>query len=239
MLVEDRLFDKINEFQKTPLENLAQVQKLVVPLPIMVWIAGKNGLCKWCNELWQQLTNRSLESEIGQKWIKAIHPEDRSRCSEIYYHAFISKREFQIEHRIINFNGDSKRVLSTGEPYYTTTGFFNGYLIYSIEITEQKLKLPEAERITDEQLTEFLNSIALHLHKPLTRIKTATKLISLALSNSTFMVSAQQDRQKILAWLQILQEDCEREISLVDSFTSSPILKSLLRDLAESSQIFF
>lgn len=239
MLVENRLFDRSGESQQTPLENLAQFQKLATPLPIIVWIAGKNGLCKWCNELWQQLTNRSLESEIGQKWIEAIHPEDRSRCSESYHYAFISEREFQIEHRVIDFSGDSKKVLSTGKPCYTATGFFNGYLIYSIEIAEQKLKLPEAERISDEQLTEFLNSIALHLHKPLTRIKTATKLISLALSNSTSMLSAQQDRQKILAWLQILQEDCEREISLVDSFTSSPILKSLLRDLAESSQIFF
>jgi hypothetical protein len=238
MLVKDCGFDKIAESQKIPLENLAEFQELAALLPIVVWIAGRNGLCKWCNELWQQLTNRSLEEEIGQKWIEAIHPEDRSRCSQSYYYAFISEREFQIEHRVINFNGDSKRVLSTGKPYYTATGFFNGYIIYSIEIAEQKSKLPEAERISDEQLTELLNSIALHLHKPLTRIKTATKLISLALSDSNSLLSAQQDQQKILAWLQILQEDCEREISLIDSFTSSPILKSLLRDLAESSQIF-
>lgn len=107
--------------------------------PVMIWMAGADKLCNYCNQSWLDFVGRPLEAELGNGWAEGVHPEDLARLVETYTEAFDRAEPFQVEYRFRRHDGEYRWVLGSGVPRLNTDGSFAGYIGSCIDITDRKL----------------------------------------------------------------------------------------------------
>jgi PAS domain S-box-containing protein len=106
--------------------------------PVLLWVAGTDGLCSFFNQSWLDFTGRSITQEIGNGWLQGIHPDDRSHFEQTYQAAFEARQSFEIEYRLRRSDGDYRDLLDQGVPHFLSNGEFAGYIGSCIDITERK-----------------------------------------------------------------------------------------------------
>jgi len=135
--------------------------------PVMIWMAGTDRLCTYVNSFWLQFTGRPFEEEVGNGWVKGVHPDDLRGCWETYANAFDRQERFQMEYRLRRYDGQYRWVLDQGVPRINTDGSFAGYIGSSIDITDRKLAqeaLTEMSRRLIEAHEQERTWIARELH---------------------------------------------------------------------------
>jgi PAS domain S-box-containing protein len=106
--------------------------------PVMIWMAGTDKLCNYFNRPWLDFTGGSLESQLGDGWLKWVHPEDASKCFQTYVSAFDQRKSFEMQCRLRRHTGEYGWVLDFGVPRFNADGSFAGYIGSCIDITERK-----------------------------------------------------------------------------------------------------
>jgi PAS domain S-box-containing protein len=107
--------------------------------PVMIWTAGTDRKCSYVNKTCLDFTGRSLEAELGDGWVEAVHPEDSNRCLQTYTEAFNRRESFEMHYRVRRKDGEYRWVLDDGVPRFNADGSFAGYIGSCIDITERKL----------------------------------------------------------------------------------------------------
>ena len=118
--------------------------------PVMLWLAGDDGLYNFFNQSWLEFTGRTMEQETGYGWTDGIHPDDLRRCLDTYASALETRTGFTIEYQLKRFDDEYRWVLHTGIPRYTKEDQFIGFAGSSIDI---------ADRIQAEEDARALASI--------------------------------------------------------------------------------
>ncbi|MCX7921988.1 MAG: MEKHLA domain-containing protein [Clostridia bacterium] len=128
--------------QKKYEENLIRSKesflKMIENFPTMVWRANTTMKCDYLNKTWLKFTGLELDEAIGDRWLKNLYPEDVERYKRIYYEAFDKRTIFEIEHRMLRYDGEYRWVMSIGTPYYDIDGSFAGFIGAVYDITERK-----------------------------------------------------------------------------------------------------
>jgi two-component system, cell cycle sensor histidine kinase and response regulator CckA len=106
--------------------------------PVMIWMSGPDKQCTFFNKRWLEFTGRALEAELGSGWVDKVHPEDRSRCLQVYERAFDNRRSFQMEYRLRRKDDEYRWLLYTGVPRFGPSGVFAGYVGSCLDITDFK-----------------------------------------------------------------------------------------------------
>jgi PAS fold len=122
--------------------------------PAMVWISGPDSLHTFFDERWLEFRGRTLDEELGRRWMDAIHPEDIGRYMRAYLLAFEHRRSFQSECRLKDASGQYVPMLCRGIPQYCDEGTFMGF-VGSME--EMDPSAPASERAV---LHDVLNAVA-------------------------------------------------------------------------------
>lgn len=112
--------------------------------PVLLWMAGRDGLCNFFNETWLQFSGRSIEEEYGVGWTEGVHPEDFEHCMSTYMGAFCDREPFEMEYRLRRHDGEYRWILDRGVPRSAPSGGFAGFIGSCIDITDRI----EAERET-------------------------------------------------------------------------------------------
>jgi PAS domain S-box-containing protein len=202
--------------------------------PVMLWMAGDDGQCDFFNQWRLEFTGRSLEEEKGFGWLQVIHPEDRNSCLETYKCALKSQTKFQMEYRLRRTDGEYRWILDTGVPL-KSNGHFAGYIGCCLDITERKLAevaLKESQQSAQAQLEEieslnrlkdeFLSTVSHELRTPLTNMKMAIQMLGIALNREqNFLLEMAKpagERSKASRYFEILDNECDREINLINNF---------------------
>jgi len=102
----------------------------------LIWACGLDAGWDYFNEPWLAFTGRTLEEEIGDGWMEGVHPDDRSRCIEIFTGAFARRKPFSMTHRLRRYDGEYRWVQDDGSPRYDTRDNFLGFIGHCLDVTE-------------------------------------------------------------------------------------------------------
>ncbi|HET9371198.1 MAG TPA: ATP-binding protein [Vicinamibacterales bacterium] len=119
-------------------ESEGRFRVLANSAPVMIRMSGVDTGCVDVNVPWLAFTGRTLEQELGNGWVDAIHPDDRQRTIDAYVDAFARRQTFRAEYRLRRSDGEYRWVLDSGELRVTPDGTFNGYIDSVIDITDLK-----------------------------------------------------------------------------------------------------
>ncbi len=167
--------------QTPPERSNAETDSLALldVLPVLVWRSGRDARCDYFNQAWFDFTGRRLDQEVGDGWAEGVHPDDRERCVRDYLKAFEARTPFVLEYRLRHRDGGYRYVRDLGQPRFTASGEFSGYIGGCIDVTD-RARAEEALRSHASRLNavreEDRRSIALNLHDELGQALTSAKI---------------------------------------------------------------
>jgi len=138
--------------------TLPEYRALVEQAPILIWRANTDSLCNYFNERWLAFRGRTLEQEYGNGWAEGVHPDDFDRCLKIYLDSFNNREIFEMEYRLMRYDGVYRWIFDKGVPYYKDNGEFAGYIGSCIDVTE-RVDAQEALRLKLENELRVLKGI--------------------------------------------------------------------------------
>jgi PAS domain S-box-containing protein len=109
--------------------------------PIMIWMAGPEARCTYCNRALLEFRGRALDRELDHGWLEGVHPEDRDSCYGAYLKAFAGRHPLRVQFRMQRADAEYGWVEAVGVPRYSDDGAFSGYMGSTIELTGRKRPL--------------------------------------------------------------------------------------------------
>ncbi|HEY3500932.1 MAG TPA: histidine kinase dimerization/phosphoacceptor domain -containing protein [Polyangiaceae bacterium] len=120
------------------LESETRFRTMADYAPVLLWMAGTDGLCEYFNASWLRFTGRTLEQEVGNGWAEGVHAEDFQGCMATYLDAFVARRPFSMEYRMRRYDGEYRWVYDQGAPRFEADGRFVGFIGSCVDVTEQR-----------------------------------------------------------------------------------------------------
>jgi diguanylate cyclase (GGDEF)-like protein/PAS domain S-box-containing protein len=179
-----KLAETIVEIEEANLINsLPNSQELVQILthtaPVLIWITNIKGELIFCNQFCLDFLGASVPEKLIHDWFFYVAPEDRVICRQAYQAARYNHQSFQIECRILRFDGEYRWIINHTVPRFNQNGKFSGFICSGIDITqrklEEKLLIEEAQR--DRALTKITQQIHASLNLE-TILQTAIQVIN-------------------------------------------------------------
>jgi PAS domain S-box-containing protein len=143
--------------------------------PIMIWQTDIHGNVIFANETWCKFTGLVEPEDIGPRWLKLVHPDDRERAFKFWTEMFTARLPYHIELRLYRSDGVYRDVIVNGSKYISPDGIFLGYIGTLLDITEQKE--------LDRQKEIFMSMAAHELKSPLTAVQGNVQLAQRRLHN--------------------------------------------------------
>ncbi|MCB9567784.1 MAG: PAS domain S-box protein [Myxococcales bacterium] len=122
-----------------------ELRLIVDSTPAALWRTGVDGRCELVNRAWLDLTGTTLEENLGEGWVTAIHPEDRGRVSAGYRAAFARQEPFAFDFRILRGGHEEAWLMTIGHPLRRRDRFL-GYVGMAIDIGERRRALLDVDR---------------------------------------------------------------------------------------------
>lgn len=136
--------------------NPNEFRIIVESSPNMIWRAGTDTLCDYFNPTWLRFTGKTMEDEVGNGWTNGVHPEDFDRCVQIYLDAFHKREAFEMEYRLLRFDGVYRWINDRGTPMFEN-GVFIGYLGSCMDVTDKVEGQLLREMAQTDGLTKVFN----------------------------------------------------------------------------------
>jgi len=136
VLMEDVTENKRLEEQR--LSGEEKFRKLTAFAPIGVCLTGPHHLCQYVNEKWSQMSGFSYSEMLGDKWFKAVHPEDREHVTASWDAAVAARDSWKMEYRLQPPDGAVTWVYGVASPLLDPQGNLTGYIGTHLDITEYK-----------------------------------------------------------------------------------------------------
>lgn len=118
--------------------------------PVLLWTSETDSLCSFFNQTWLDFSGRTLEEELGVGWAEGVHPEDFERCMRTYMDAFARREPFEMEYRLRRHDGRYRWMLDRGNPRFTQSGRFEGFIGSCVDITDRREAEARAQRIAED-----------------------------------------------------------------------------------------
>ncbi|MBD1927197.1 diguanylate cyclase [Trichocoleus sp. FACHB-90] len=106
--------------------------------PVGIFHTDAEGNCLYVNERWRELTGLTLAEALGQGWVKAIHPDDRSRMLVEWHQAIVGNCTFAYEYRFRRSDGVVTWVFGQAVPEKGQGNSIVGFIGTITDITERK-----------------------------------------------------------------------------------------------------
>jgi PAS domain S-box-containing protein len=194
-------------------ETESRFRTLADCAPVLLWMAGEDGLCDFFNQGWLSFTGRSLEQELGNGWAEGVHPEDFARCMQTFLDAFVARRPFAMEYRMRRHDGEYRWIFDQGAPRFDSASRFVGFIGSCVDVTAQHeahAALGRLNQVLEERVRErtaLANERATLLREVHHRVKNDLQLICSLLSI--------QEREIVDAQAAQALEDCGLRVQAI------------------------
>ena len=125
------------EYELAIRESEERFRKMADNVPVLIWMSDAGKRTIYVNRQWLDFTGRTLEQELGDGWMKSIHPEDVGDL-DVYRRAFERREAFSTSFRMRRADGEFRWLYDTGVPRFAATGEFLGFIGSCIDVTEQR-----------------------------------------------------------------------------------------------------
>jgi PAS domain S-box-containing protein len=138
--------------------TLQEYEALVEQSPILIWRANTDALCDYFNDRWLFFRGRTMDQEYGNGWAEGVHPDDFDRCLKIFLDNFNAKQTFEMEYRLMRYDGTYRWIFDRGVPFYNNSGDFAGFIGSCIDVTD-RVDAQEALQLNLEKQIKQLKGI--------------------------------------------------------------------------------
>jgi PAS domain S-box-containing protein len=114
-------------------------------LAVKTFTCDKQGIMTYFNNKWLAYRGTTLTQELNGGWCEGIHPNDLPNFVEVLTYSIENKTAFNVEYRLLRFDGVYRHMLSTVEPIFVNDEFigFNGV---TLDVTIHKDIIDEHAR---------------------------------------------------------------------------------------------
>ncbi len=137
--------------------------------PTALWMSDENAMVTYVNQIWVDWTGFPLESHMGEGWLNAVLKEDIEQAATKFLSDYKDRNYHESQFRIRHTDGTVRWIACTGNPQFTESGDFSGYIGACVDITEQKQ--------LQNQKDEFIGIASHELKTPVTSIKAYAQVL--------------------------------------------------------------
>lgn len=116
----------------------SRFRALVSATNAFVWTADSDGKILDIRN-WRELRGENPAGLLGLRWIDLVHPDDREPTLQAWSTALTTKRDYQIEHRVRQPDGEYRWMLSRAAPIVLETGAVREWVGLSSDIHDRKV----------------------------------------------------------------------------------------------------
>lgn len=117
--------------------NLNEYKIIVETAPNLIWRSGLDAKCYYFNKTWLDFTGRTLKQEYGDGWAEGVHPDDFDRCLKVYLENFEKRTAFEMEYRLLRYDGEYRWINDRGVPAIDENGEFTGFIGSCLDVSEK------------------------------------------------------------------------------------------------------
>jgi hypothetical protein len=131
---------------------------------VLIWTTNVDNVCTFINEPRHRFTGLTLEAQQRLGWDAGVHPDDRAHCRSVFVPAIQQRRPYSLEYRLLRADGAYRWLRDDANPRFDSQGQFQGYVGFSVDITEQKEAAAELERYRqqlEQRVAERTRDLAL------------------------------------------------------------------------------
>ncbi|MBD1937991.1 PAS domain-containing sensor histidine kinase [Microcoleus sp. FACHB-68] len=223
-----------------------QYRELVNNLHEIIFQQDRRGIWTFLNPAWSEVMGYTLAETLGTDFLNYVHPDDRHYSqTQLHCLLNFEIDDCRYEVRFLAQDGSIRTLAVFARRLISSSGEVAGATGTLMDITERKAAETrlqtlnaELERQVEErtaqlqtqmqelrQLNElkddFLSTVSHELRTPMTNMKMAISMLQLAIKSTQERGLEKEDAfaqfyQKFQRYLQILENECEREISLIN-----------------------
>lgn len=119
--------------------NESRFRALVEASSQIVWTANADGCIVEDSPSWRTFTGRTQQDWLGDRWIEAIHPEDRAAVASRWRNPIETGRPTHAEYRLGNAAGQWRWMSERAVPFGQTDERREGWVGMAVDITDRKL----------------------------------------------------------------------------------------------------
>ncbi len=121
-------------------------RQLVKTTSSIIWFTDANGLVNDRNTSWEDFTGQDFTTYRGAGWLRAVHPEDRTRTRIAWNKSIKSRSPFEIRHRLKHKSGRHLFMSVKAVPILNNKGYIKEWIGAHTDIAKEMNAQKELEK---------------------------------------------------------------------------------------------